>query len=152
MSRAMDVEGNFVQKVFGGIRQMVRRYNDWLGDRLAFWLSTMACFYLISALVLVPLFFQRPQGLVGWVEYVVQSLFQGVALPVLGYVARVAGEKQEKVLNETHDTVMEQLGVLKDELRLAREERHVMRALIHELNKDHREHPAVHGENRPLDI
>ena len=89
----------------------LKRLNDWLGDKLALWLSTMGCFYVIFALVVVPLFFQHPVGLVAWVQYVVQSIFQGVALPVLGYVARVAGEKQKRVTNETHDAVIEDLVV-----------------------------------------
>lgn len=137
---------------WGWVQHLVRRFNDWMGDRLAFWLSTMACFYLISLLVMVPLFFSRPEGLVSWVEYVVQSIFQGIALPVLGYVSRVAGERQEKVLIETHDTVMEQLSVLKDELRLAREERQVMRSLIHELNGHRHESPTLHSTGSPLDV
>jgi len=116
-----------------------RKVNDWMGDRLAFWLSTMACFYFITLLVIVPLFFERPEGLVGWVQYLVQSIFQGVALPVLGYVARIAGERQEKVLIETHDNVSEQLSVLKDELRLAREERQALKTLVHEMHKSLRE-------------
>ncbi|MCY0875377.1 MAG: hypothetical protein OWT28_03770 [Firmicutes bacterium] len=121
------------------LNESTRRLNDWLGDRLAFWLSTMACFYFITMLVVVPLFFSRPSGLVGWVQYLVQSIFQGVALPVLGYVARIAGERQEKVLTETHDNVSEQLGVLKDELRLAREERQALKTLVHEMHKTIRE-------------
>jgi hypothetical protein len=112
----------------------VKRFNDWLGDRLAFWLSTMACFYLISALVIIPLFFQRPSDLVGWVQYVVQSIFQGVALPVLGYVARIAGEKQEKVINGTYNAVMEELTLIKEELKLAQEERVAIQTLIQELH------------------
>jgi len=116
---------------------MLRRLNDWLGDRLAFWLATMGCFYLITALVIVPLFFQHPTGLVGWVQYIVQSIFQGVALPVLGYVARIAGEKQEGLLSETHDTVMEELALVKEELELAREERQELQSLVRELHQSH---------------
>lgn len=112
------------------LHKLFRPFNDWLGDRLAFWLSTMACFYVITALVIVPLFFQRPSGLVGWVQYIVQSIFQGVALPVLGYVARIAGEKQERVVTETHDTVMEELAIVKEELAIAREERQVLHQLL----------------------
>jgi len=111
----------------------MKKFNEWFGDKLAFWLSTMGCFYLILALVIVPLFFERPTGLVGWVQYIVQSIFQGIALPVLGYVARIVGDKQEKILTETHDAVMEELTVLKDELRLAREERQALKSLVHEL-------------------
>ena len=77
--------------------------------------------YIITALVLAPLAFQRPQGLVGWMQYAISVLFQGAALPVLGYVARRAGENQERVLNETHATVIEELALIKEELALARE-------------------------------
>jgi cell shape-determining protein MreC len=113
----------------------VKRLNQWLGDKLAIWLSTMGCFYLIFALVVVPLFFQHPQDLVGWVQYIVQSIFQGVALPVLGYVARISGEKQERVMNETHDVVMDELAIVKKELALANEERDSLKKLIKELHQ-----------------
>lgn len=96
----------------------MKKFDDWLGDKLAFLLSTMGCFYLIFALVVVPLFFQHPTDLVGWVQYIVQSFFQGVALPVLGYVARIAGEKQEQVLKETHDAEMEEIAELKEIMNL----------------------------------
>ncbi|MDB4868306.1 MAG: hypothetical protein JWR03_2639 [Cohnella sp.] len=113
----------------------MKRLNQWLGDKLAIWLSTMGCFYLIFALVVVPLFFQHPQDLVGWVQYIVQSIFQGVALPVLGYVARISGEKQERVMNETHDVVMDELAIVKKELALANEERDSLKELIKELHQ-----------------
>jgi cell shape-determining protein MreC len=115
----------------------MRRFNDWLGNKLAIFLSTMGCFYLIFALVIVPLFFQHPNDLVSWVQYIVQSLFQGVALPILGYVAMKAGENQEKLLNETHDTVMEEFALVKEELQLAREERTALQELIEELHQHH---------------
>ncbi|MEI4831600.1 hypothetical protein WAX78_19415 [Bacillus sp. FJAT-53711] len=101
---------------------MIRRFNAWLGDKLALWLSTMACFYIVFGLVIVPLFFQHPNNLVEWVQYMIQTIFQGVALPVIGYVARIAGEKDEKIISETHDAVMEELGLVKEELALAREQ------------------------------
>lgn len=108
----------------------MRKFNNWIGDQLALWLSTMGCFYLIGLLVIVPLFFEHPHGFIGWVQYIVQSIFQGVALPVLGYVARMGGEKQERTLNETHDVVMEELVIVKEELKLAREERQAMHLLV----------------------
>jgi cell shape-determining protein MreC len=112
----------------------LKKLNDIIGDKLALWLSTMGCFYIIFALVIVPLFFQQPKGFIGWVTYIVQSVFQGAALPILGYVARVAGEKQENVLNETHDAVMEELAIVKEELGLAREEREQLIKVIENLS------------------
>ncbi len=95
---------------------MFKHFNEWLGDKLAIFLSTMGCFYLIFALVIVPLFFAHPNDLVGWVQYVVQSIFQGIALPILGYVAKKSGDNQENVLNETHDTVMKEFILIKEEM------------------------------------
>jgi len=109
---------------------MLKGFNNWLGDKLAYWLSTMAMFYIITALVLIPLAFQRPDGLVGWMQYTISVFFQGAALPVLGYVAGRAGERQEKMLNETHDTVMEELTLIKEELALAREQRDELEMLL----------------------
>lgn len=67
-------------------------------------------------------------------QYAISVLFQGSALPVLGYVARRAGESQELVLNETHDTVMEELALIKEELALAREERDELKMLLANLH------------------
>jgi CBS domain containing-hemolysin-like protein len=113
----------------------LRRFNDWLGDKLANGLSTMACFYIISVAILATLFFQRPVGVQAWLLFWVTVFFQGVALPVLGYVSRKSGERQEQVLNETHDAVMQELAIVKKELELAREERKMLRELLHEIHK-----------------
>jgi hypothetical protein len=116
---------------------MINRFNEWLGNKLAIFLSTMACFYIIFALVIVPLFFSAPQGFLAWVQYIVQSIFQGVALPVLGFVAKKVGEDQERMLKETHDTVIEELALVKEELELAKEERASLQELIEELHQHH---------------
>lgn len=108
----------------------MKKFNNRLGDILAYGLSTMGCFYIVFALVIVPLFYQHPTDLIGWIQYIIQSIFQGVALPVLGYVARVAGEKQEKVIKETHDASMEELAIVKEELAIAKEEREMIKKLL----------------------
>ena len=111
----------------------MNRFNDWLGDKLAYWLSTMAMFYIITAMVIVPLFFQSPQGLVAWMQYTISVFFQGAALPVIGYITRRAEEKQNLVVNETHDTVIEELKLIKEDLALAHEQRDELEALMTEL-------------------
>ena len=112
----------------------MNRFNDWLGDKLAYWLSTMAMFYIITAMVVIPLFFQRPQGIVAWIQYAISVFFQGAALPVIGYITRRAEEKQDRVVNETHDTVMEQLALIKEDLALAHEQRGELEAIMTELS------------------
>jgi hypothetical protein len=117
----------------------MKRINDWLGDQLAYWLSTMGCFYLISIAILATLFIQRPEGVQAWLMFWVTVFFQGVALPVLGYVARKAGEKQEQILSETHDAVMEELALVKEELKIANEEREILKKLVEELHRNQTE-------------
>lgn len=108
----------------------MKRFNDWLGDKLAYWLSTMVCFYLIAGAILATLFFQQPQGVQAWLMFWVTVFFQGTALPVLGYVSRKAGERQEQLLNETHDMVMEELAMIREQLDIAKEEREIIRAQL----------------------
>ena len=51
-------------------------------------LSSMIMFWIITLMVIVPLFFNQPIGLVGWMQYIVSVFFQGVALPVLAYTSK----------------------------------------------------------------
>ena len=106
------------------------RFNDWLGDKLARGLSTMECFYIVAILVISILFIQMPKDPLGWVQYAVQAFFQGVALPVLGYVGWKSGERAEKTINGTHAIVMKELKMVQEELRLAREERDEMKLIL----------------------
>jgi hypothetical protein len=80
---------------------------------MAGWLSTMAMFYAITFLVLLPLHWQRPVGMVAWAQYLVSVFFQGVALPVLAFVAKQEGDRTTRLLQETHDATMKELGVLR---------------------------------------
>jgi len=92
---------------------MYRKCNNWLGNKLSDGLSSMEMFWIVVFLVLTPLLVQRPDTLVGWSQYIISVFFQGVALPVLGAVSKKAGDRQEKLLKETHDTVMDELAQIK---------------------------------------
>ena len=76
------------------------KFNDFLADKLSYLLSIMATFYVISLLVLIPLFYGAPTTLVAWAGYLCSVIFQGIALPVLGYTARKASDKTDLVMNE----------------------------------------------------
>ena len=92
---------------------MYKKCNDWLSNKLSNGLSSMEMFWVIVFLVIAPLLIQQPESLVGWIQYTVSVFLQGVALPVLGAVAKRSGERQEKLLNETHDAVMAELKEIK---------------------------------------
>lgn len=118
----------------------INKFNNYLGDKLAFWLSTMAAFYIVTAFVLIPLLFQTPHDLVGWIQYIIQSLFQGSALPILAYVSKLEGAKTEKVLLETHDTVMNEfdkinnlIGLLQDEVVMQKDETTELHTILSDL-------------------
>jgi hypothetical protein len=66
-------------------------------------LSSMTMFWIISLLVIIPLFFTQPVGLVGWMQYIVSVFFQGVALPVLGYTAKIGGERTDAIIKKIEE-------------------------------------------------
>ena len=91
----------------------MRNFDDWLGDKLSDGLSSMKIFYLITFLVLVPLLVQRPDTFIGWIQYMSTAVLQACALPLLGYTTKKQGDIQAKILQETHDTVMKELNLIK---------------------------------------
>lgn len=116
--------------------------NKYLGTglaiRLADWLGTVCCIYGVFFLVTIPLRWQTPTDIMGWLTWLIQTLFQGVALPILGVSQKVESRKLMMLLQETHDSVMR---ILK--------EIHVLMKEIHLLLKDlHRKTPEV---NRATD-
>jgi len=119
--------------IFMGVMS-VHKINEWLAERLANWLATIACLYAVTFLTLSILFFQTPQSGLEWVQYTIQTFFQGVALPVLAFVAKISGAKQEKLLQETHDAVMDELNFVKDELAEIKNLHQNVRDLYVEIN------------------
>lgn len=85
------------------------KINDFIGNKLSFTLSTMEMFYIVLILVVFPLFFQTPTNLIGWIQYISTAILQAIALPLLGYTTRKSGEKQEKVINDTHAILLKEI-------------------------------------------
>jgi len=83
-----------------GIKKFISGLNDAIADKLSFGLSTMVAFYLVLALVIIPLFYGTPTTLVAWASYLCSVVFQGIALPVLGYTAKKSGDKADKMMKE----------------------------------------------------
>ena len=79
---------------------LVQRFNDYIADKLSYLLSIMATFYIVLFLVILPLFYVQPTTLVAWATYICSVIFQGIALPVLGYTARKAGDKSDEVMKQ----------------------------------------------------
>ena len=116
------------------------KFNDWLAKKLGTGLSTMTCFYVIAFLVIIPLFYSLPTSMTAWAQYLCSVIFQGIALPILGYLAaksedatNKAAEIQAQLLQETHDTVMLELKDIRDQQKFAKEERLADRELMKEV-------------------
>jgi len=82
------------------VRKILNKFNDYLADRLSYILSIMTTFYVISFLVLIPLFYSQPTSFVAWASYLCSVVFQGLALPVLGYTARKSGDKTDSMMKD----------------------------------------------------
>ena len=81
-------------------QSIVQRFNDYLADKLSYLLSVMATFYIISLLVVIPLFYSQPTTFVAWASYICSVVFQGIALPVLGYTSRKSSDKTDLLMQE----------------------------------------------------
>ena len=91
-----------------GMKKILDQFNDLLADKMSLILSTMFMFWLIFALTIIPLFYSMPNTPKDWAQYLCTVIFQGVALPVLGYTARKAGDKTDKVMEEI-DSLVKQI-------------------------------------------
>ena len=119
-----------------------REFNDKVAEGLSFSLSTMECFWIVTVMVTAVLFWQRPNSLVGWITYLSSAVFQASALPVLGYTSKLAekaakseGAKQAKLVQETHDSVMTELAMVKQALEIASDERDEITQMLTELKE-----------------
>ncbi len=85
------------------IKTYINIFNDYLANKLSYLLSIMATFYVICLLVTIPLFYTQPSGFVAWASYLCSVVFQGIALPVLGYTAKKAGDKSDELMNKMYE-------------------------------------------------
>ena len=92
---------------------MKENFSEWFATKLADALANMIMFFGVTFLTLSILFFQAPKTPLEWVQYIVQTFFQGVALPILAFVAKIESNRQQALLQETHDTVMQEMKEIK---------------------------------------
>ena len=88
-----------------------RQFNAQLSQRAADFLCSMECFWLIEALVLLPLIFP---GTLAVVQFVSSGWFQAVALPLLGASGVLAAQRVMVTIQETHDAVIAELRLVQE--------------------------------------
>lgn len=112
----------------------LKRFNDWLADRMSSWMSRMWLFWLLTILILGTLIFQRPSGIQGWALFFVSVFFQGVALVVINYTSDKQGRQMLRLLQETHNTTMEEFASLRRINAIQAEELAELKAIHAELS------------------
>lgn len=103
----------------------MNRFNEWFAVKMTVAVSTMWAFYAFCIYGLIPKIFPHinQESILYWSNYI-----QLIFLPLLAVGGAVQGRATEKRDNETHDAVME-------ELTLARQEREEMKEVIHLLHQ-----------------
>lgn len=76
----------------------------------------MEAFWILVVLTWGSVAISRPAGAQGWDLFLVSIFFQGAALPILGLVSQKQGDRMERVMRETHDAAMEEVGLLRSEV------------------------------------
>jgi membrane protein implicated in regulation of membrane protease activity len=93
----------------------MKKLNEFIANKLALIMSSMWLFWVLALVILIAGLLQPPDTPYTFVMFVISAGFQAVALPVLAFISNIQGEKQAKMLKETHDTVMKELKILREE-------------------------------------
>jgi cell shape-determining protein MreC len=94
---------------------MIKKINNFLANKLSVILSSMWLFWILAVILVVAGILQPPKGAYEVVMFWVSAAFQAVALPVLAFVSNIQGDRQEKIMRETHDAVMKEIKLLREE-------------------------------------
>ena len=86
---------------------------DHLFEQLADALGTNAAIIIFTLIAFVPLAYQMPTTVIAWQAWLSQTAIQLIALAVLQKGQRLAEHRTRKMLKETHDTVMQEMQILK---------------------------------------
>ncbi|MFB5192745.1 hypothetical protein [Alicyclobacillus fastidiosus] len=82
--------------------------------------TTKQAFYALNLLVIAAVLANPPTSIQGWLLVIVSEYYQGVALPGLGAAQKKVeeatkkeNEQTRKLLQETHDAVMDELAEIR---------------------------------------
>jgi hypothetical protein len=95
----------------------IMRFNDKIANVSSVVLSSMWLFWILLIILAVAFFLQPPKGAYEMVIFFVGATFQAIALPVLAFVSNIQGDRQEKIMNEMHAEILEELNILKEQVR-----------------------------------
>jgi len=86
---------------------------DKVFEKIADGLGTNCTIVIFALIAFAPLFFQLPKTVIEWQMWLSQTCIQLVALAVLQKGTRIEGQRNNRLLQETHDNVMKEFKVIK---------------------------------------
>lgn len=89
---------------------MMDKALTWIADKM----GTNVCIVLFTLIAVVPLYYQLPDNILTWQQWLSQTAIQLIALAILAKVSKIEGGKQAKLIRETHDIVIRELKLLKE--------------------------------------
>ena len=119
-------------RIFARVMYNIRmkRFNNLVAKKLTVILSSMWLFWILVVMLVVAAWLEPPTTPYTFVMFVISAAFQAVALPVLAVTSNIQGDRQEKVLGETHKKVSQELELVKEQLALTRAEIKLMSELL----------------------
>jgi len=106
-------------------------------------LSAKTTFVIFCLIAFAPLLFQRPTDILGWDQYVSQTVIQLVALSVLAIVSKKESAAQQNLILDIHDWSQAQFAMMQEELALAKEERDELKQIMAEVHKNTKEGTTI---------
>jgi len=81
---------------------MINRFFEKITDAL----GTNEVIIAFAAIAVIPLYFQLPHTVLEWQNWLSQTCIQLIALAILQKGTRVEGERQSRLIKETHDAAI----------------------------------------------
>jgi hypothetical protein len=110
----------------------INKFNELVAEKSTLIFGTMWMFYaffIYGLLPLIPILTPFQSQIFYWSGWV-----QLWALPLLMVGQNVMGRSAEQRAQETHDAVMDELNIVKEQLSIAQEEREELKILLAELH------------------
>ncbi|WP_088187525.1 hypothetical protein [Desulfosporosinus sp. FKA] len=108
----------------------MKKFNEWLAVRATLIFGSMYTTYLFFLYGFAPVLFPNLMDkLLYW-----SNTVQLWSLPLLMVGQNVIGRASEKRAQETHDAVIEELAMVKEELKLARDERQDIKIVLKDVH------------------
>ena len=116
-----------MMSLLNGLKAKFDSLNLFLAEKQSVILASMYFWWLCAGIDITELILQRPQTPQEWCNFISQTVIQLLALPVLAFVSDIATGKILGYLKEihtwqkeTHDTVMAEMQILKDQVAEAK--------------------------------